>query len=96
MTNTIQITGEFKATDDAKCSIDVTLNGETANIPLEYTKTAENRITFNGVMQLEDWNALDAVASINEACKELHTGKDGVSKTWSEVAVQAEVLVQKN
>ena len=46
-------------------------------------------------MDLENWNALDAVASINKACEILHTGKDGVSKTWSEVAVKAEVLLDK-
>lgn len=95
MTNTIQITGEFRTSEDNKCSIDVTLNDETANIPLEYTMDSENSITFNGTMNLEDWNALDAIASINDACKELHTGKDGISKTWNEVAVQAQVLLQK-
>jgi len=46
-------------------------------------------------MNLENWNALDAVSSINKACEALHTGADGVSKTWSEVAVQANVLLKK-
>lgn len=76
-------------------SIDVTLNGETQNIPLTYEMDGDNKITFSGVMDLENWNALDAVASINKACEILHTGKDGVSKTWSEVAVKAEVLLDK-
>ena len=95
MANTVQITGEFKAVGE-KCSIDVTLNGTTASIPLEYTMDAGNGATFTGMMQLEDWNALAAVASINEACKELHTGTDGISKTWSEVAVQAQFYLTKN
>ena len=51
--------------------------------------------SFSGVMNLENWDALNAVASINKACEALHTGKDGVSKTWSEVAVHADVLLQK-
>jgi len=72
MKNTTLISGVFKVIDATKCSIDVTLNGQTANIPLEYE-----------------------VASINDACKALHTGPDGVSKTWSEVAVQATVLLEK-
>jgi hypothetical protein len=37
-------------------------------------------------MNLENWDALAAVASINKACEALHTGKDGISKTWSEAA----------
>lgn len=94
MKNTELISGEFKATADNTCSIDVTLNGETANIPLTYENTG-NAYTFKGVMNLENWNALDAVASINKACEALHTGADGVSKTWNDVAVQAQVLLEK-
>ncbi len=94
MKNTELISGIFKAGADNTCSIDVTLNGETANIPLTH-ESSENTYTFKGVMNLENWKALDAVASINKACEALHTGKDGVSKTWSEVAIQAEVLLEK-
>ncbi len=96
MKNTTLISGIFKVVDGEKCSIDITLNGETANIPLTYEKTSDEVYTFNGVMNLENWDALDAVSAINKACEALHTGKDGVSKTWSEVAVQAKVLLQKN
>jgi hypothetical protein len=78
-----------------KSSIDVTLNGETQNILLAH-EIDGNKITFTGIMELENWNAMNAVASINKACEILHTGKDGVSKTWSEVAVKAEVILQKN
>lgn len=88
------ISGVVKVEGD-NSSMDVTLNGETQNIPLTYEMDGDNKITFNGVMELENWNALDAVASINKACEILHTGKDGVSKTWSEVAVKAEVLLAK-
>ncbi|EAR01668.1 YceI family protein [Maribacter sp. HTCC2170] len=96
MKNTDLISGVFKTGADNTCSIDVTMNGETANIPLEFTIDSETNITFNGKLNLEDWKALDALASLNEACKELHTGKDGVSKTWNDVAVQAQVQLNKN
>ena len=96
MENTELISGVFKVSGDSKCSIDVTLNGETKNIPLDYEMDGDDRFAFSGVMNLENWNALDAVSSINKACEVLHTGKDGVSKTWSEVAVKAVVLLQQN
>lgn len=96
MENTTLISGVFKVSADNKCSIDITLNDTTANIPLEYQKTSDTTYTFNGVMDLENWDALGAVAAINKACEVLHTGKDGVSKTWSEVAIQAEVLLRKD
>ncbi|MFK5973009.1 MAG: hypothetical protein QM485_06980 [Flavobacteriaceae bacterium] len=96
MKNTTLISGVFKVSADNKCSIDITLNGTTANIPLEYQKISDTSYTFKGVMDLENWDALGAVAAINKACEVLHTGKDGISKTWSEVAIQAEVLLQKD
>ncbi|MBU3027213.1 hypothetical protein [Zobellia galactanivorans] len=96
MENTELISGVFKVSADNKCSIDVSLNGKTENIALTHKAVSDTALTFDGVMNLENWDALDAVASINKVCEALHTGKDGVSKTWSEVAVHAEVLLQKN
>lgn len=96
MKNTELISGEFKVSSENSCSIDVTLNGKTANIPLQYTKNSDTSLSFDGVMNLENWDGLAAVASINKACAALHTGKDGISKTWSEVAVHADVLLNKN
>jgi len=95
MENTTLISGVFNVAEGEKCSIDVTLNGQTSTIPLTHEKKSENAYAFNGVMNLENWDALNAVAAINKACEALHTGQDGISKTWSEVAVQAEVLLQK-
>tara|TARA_R110000868_G_scaffold57476_2_gene177421 strand:+ start:1613 stop:2251 length:639 start_codon:yes stop_codon:yes gene_type:complete len=96
MKNTELISGEFKVTGKNNCSIDLTLNGKTANIPLKYTENSDTNLAFDGVMNLENWDGLAAVASINKACEALHTGKDGISKTWSEVAVHADVLLNKN
>ncbi|AXG73231.1 hypothetical protein DVK85_02895 [Flavobacterium arcticum] len=95
MKNTEFISGTFNVYEDGKCSIDVTLNGKTANIFLTQEMTSENHYTFKGVMNLENWDALNAIASINKACEVLHTGADGVSKTWSEVAVEAQVVLEE-
>lgn len=95
MKNTANIDGEFKVAADNTCSIDVVLNGKTANIPMKYTANGDTSASFDGVMNLENWDALGAVASINKACEALHTGKDGISKTWSEVAVHADVAFNK-
>ena len=43
----------------------------------------------------EKWDALEALASLNEACKVLHTGADGVSKTWEDVAITGSVLLEQ-
>lgn len=96
MKDTQMITGEFKVAADNACSIDLTLNGKTSNIPLKNTMNSDTSYAFDGVMNLEEWDALGAVASINKACEALHTGADGVSKTWSEVAVHADITLAKN
>ena len=88
------ISGTF-IVDGNKCSLDVTLNGETANIPLETEMNTEDSYTFTGVMDLKKWNATEALASLNKVCEVLHTGPDGVSKTWDEVAIKGEVLFKK-
>ena len=94
MDNTEFISGTFKFDDAKKCSIDLKLNGVTANLPMEYSVSEGRRVSFSGVMNLETWNALDAVASLNKACEALHTGKDGVSKTWNDVAIEASTYLK--
>ena len=96
MTNTEFITGVFHVSNNDTCAIDVTLNGETSSISLAPEMVSDTEYLFKGTMDLENWKALNAVSSLNEACKVLHTGADGVTKTWSEVAVQARVLLEKN
>ena len=96
MTNTEFITGVLHVSDNDTCAIDVTLNGETSSISLTPEMVSDTEYLFKGTMELENWKALNAVSSLNEACKVLHTGADGVTKTWSEVAVQARVLLEKN
>ena len=46
-------------------------------------------------MNMEDWKATKAIATLNKACFELHKGADGISKTWNEVLVKVEVHVDK-
>ena len=38
-------------------------------------------------MDVLNWNAKSSLDSLNLICKELHKGLDGISKTWSEVAI---------
>jgi hypothetical protein len=38
----------------------VLLNGKTANIPLQLTTNSDTSLSFNGVMNLENWDAIAA------------------------------------
>lgn len=86
MENTFQLTGKLVLENDTKGYAEFTMNGITEKLPFDYTIEGKT-FSLNTVMDINKWNGQKAVASLNEACKELHKGADGISKTWSEVAI---------
>ncbi|PCE64651.1 YceI family protein [Sediminicola luteus] len=95
MKNTELISGKLSVSGEA-LSMEITLNGETNSIPMTLEQVDGHNYKVSGTMEMGDWNALEAVASINKACEVLHTGPDGVSKTWSDVAVHANISFEKH
>ncbi|MDF0706134.1 MAG: hypothetical protein VX772_05440 [Bacteroidota bacterium] len=93
MVETQSISGTFTFKEDNSCAVLLSMNGVSTELPMEYEITDDNRVNFSGVMDLKEWDALEALASLNEACKILHTGADGVSKTWEDVAIEGSVLL---
>jgi hypothetical protein len=43
-----------------------------------------------------DFSLGGPLALLHEACKALHTGADGVAKTWTEVTLKVNATVVKN
>lgn len=86
MASTQELTGRLSLTDDTTGVAKLTMNGETKDIPFTYT-IVDKTFNMQAVIDVNTWNAGAALASLNEVCKVLHTGADGVSKTWSEVAL---------
>lgn len=95
MLDTEFLKGTIKVTDN-KYTASLTMNGVTHNLPLEVNITEKRRVTMTGVMNLKDWNALDALAALNKVCFDLHKGPDGVSKTWEDVAIEVSTYLRKN
>ncbi|MCK0159935.1 YceI family protein [Allomuricauda sp. F6463D] len=96
MIETQSISGVFTFKDDQTCTVNLSMNGVTTELPMEYEITDDNYVNFSGVMDLKQWDALDALAALHEACEILHTGADGISKTWEDVAINASVLLEQN
>ena len=90
--NTEMIGGTFNFRD-GKCFMTLTLNDVTKQLEVAHT-FSNKKFTVNHTLNLEDFGALGAVESINKACYDLHKGPDGVSKTWSEVAISGSVLFE--
>jgi hypothetical protein len=52
----------------------VLLNGKTATIPLQLTTNSDTSLSFNGVMNLENWDAIAAkTVSVQHGVKYLCT-----------------------
>lgn len=94
MDSTLSLTGTLNMENDGLGSIDLVMNGVQHNIPITYIVSGQ-LVELQGTMNLDDWNGQAALSSINEACFDLHKGPDGISKTWSEVAVSAAVYLKK-
>jgi len=74
--------------------LNLKMNRETVAIPMKYT-IADNKVAINGIISdLIDWKMEDAFTSLHKACELLHTGEDGVSKTWKDVAISATAVLK--
>lgn len=87
MINTSKLSGTISLTDDSNGTVALNMNGMTTDFPVTVA-LKENTATINGVIDLKNWNALQALAALNEVCFDLHKGPDGVSKTWEDVAIE--------
>ena len=81
---------------DSTCTVALTMNGVTQDLPLEVEITEERRVNMTGVMDIKSWNALEALEALNKVCFDLHKGRDGVSKTWEDVAIEVSTYLRKN
>jgi polyisoprenoid-binding protein YceI len=90
--NTEMIGGTLNFREE-KCYMTLTINDVTKQIVAEYT--FENKLfTLNSTINLDEFNAEEAVALLNTACFDLHKGKDGISKTWNLVDIKGTVLFE--
>ena len=85
--NSPTIDGRIKSLgSDNKAIISVTMNGVEVDINGEYT-LENGDFKFTSSVDVSAWNAMNGITTLNKECKDLHTGPDGTSKLWSEVAL---------
>lgn len=86
MSDTKMLSGKLNIENDSIGSATIKMNGISEKVPFKYT-IVDNTFAMSSRMDISNWKALDALASLNKVCEALHTGADGVSKTWSDVAL---------
>ncbi len=94
MENSMTLKGKFNVETESSGKLEISMNGLSKTLPFDY-EVDQDTIHVNATMDLNEWGAQAALESLNEACKVLHTGPDGVSKTWNDVALNAKILTVK-
>jgi hypothetical protein len=88
----VQIQGRIKnakgSEEGGALTLLLTLNGKTKEVPMNWTRTAEGGLLVKGTLDVLDLGLKTGFDDLHKTCETLHTGPDGVSKTWSEVALQ--------
>lgn len=95
MEKTSKLHGVFKVVDASSGKLDLTMNGMTKELPFEYKMDKDN-ILIQATLDLKVWETESALESLHKACMELHTGPDGISKTWDEVSITAKIVTVEN
>ena len=76
-------------------NIQVDMNAVSKDLDFKYTVSADGKLEAAVTVDMMDF-ALDGPwSSIHESCKALHTGADGVAKTWTEVMLKVTADVAK-
>lgn len=90
MKNTLRLKGTINIQENNNGFVALTMNGLTKNMPFTY-HINNNSIELNAVMNLDNWQAQTAVEALNKVCEDKHKAGDGISKTWSEVALNIQI-----
>ncbi len=96
-TNYIEARVEKIDIDNKKIDINFHMNNHEKVIPMDLQiDDKSGQITMSGKIDLiKDFDASEPLYFLHTACEKEHTGKDGKSKTWSEVGIKAVLKFDK-
>ena len=89
LTNTNMLTGHVVSIADGTAILMIKLNDIEQELNCTYTLD-ENSFKLSTTLDLNLFDAIHAVNSLNTICKDLHVGADGVSKLWDVVDITFE------
>lgn len=90
------IEGEILEVENGKATLNLTMNGQTQKVTLNYTLSEGKKVQLTGNIDLLNWNGSHAIKMLNDACYDLHKGVDGKSKLWSEVGIAVTSELKEN
>ena len=87
MNDTEVISGTLTIINETSGSVNLTMNGISHDLPITFT-IKDQTVSIESLMDLDNWKAQLALKALNTACKDLHSGEDGIPKTWNEVKIE--------
>ena len=78
-----------------RITISVNMNSVSKALEFDYTMNDKGVLEAKKSVDMIDFNLKAAYDGIHEACKGLHTGKDGVAKTWTDVELAVTAQIEK-
>ncbi|GBF51147.1 YceI-like domain protein [Leptospira ryugenii] len=84
------IKGSFQkisGTDSGNATLSLQFGKKSADFPVTF-KIIDNQLEVSGTIDVLALGLANGLQKLNEACLELHKGKDGVSKLWPTVDVK--------
>ena len=93
MLNTATIEGTIYMENSTSGSVRITMNGISHDLPITY-KVDGQSVSMEAILNLDNWKAQLALEALNEACEDLHSGSDGIAKTWSDVKINVTTFLK--
>lgn len=91
-----KITGVVKGVKDSVASVIMTFNQEM-EVPFEIlTEKGANNFLIRATLDLTKNGLKPNYEAVHNTCEKLHTGEDGVSKTWANVDLKVEASFEKS
>ncbi|MBY0313962.1 MAG: YceI family protein [Bdellovibrionales bacterium] len=91
------IRGYVEGYDSKKKTASVLLNMNGVSRAESFKLAAtKSEVTATGTIDLLNFMMSKSLESINKKCYDLHKGKDGISKTWSEVGLKISAQISES
>ena len=87
------IKGTVKTATDKSITVEMTMN-QKMKASFDYT-TKDNAIIATGNLDMTQNGLIKSLNAVKEACKVLHTGADGLPKTWADVNIKLEARYEE-
>jgi polyisoprenoid-binding protein YceI len=77
-------------------TLNIEMNGEKKPVKFEYKFSDDGTFRASSAFDMLEFGLKQAHESIHTACEKLHTGPDGVSKTWTEVELNIKATIKSD